>query len=91
MCVEEAVPLVIQCSCCSWWWFFWDQAPTMPFVCHYCKIGEPVWVEIRKETPTYGTPRARRQTIPFGLEEEVTRTVIVEPPAEPKKRRRKKR
>lgn len=79
---------IVQCTECEWWCFFWDKRPTIPFVCDHCKLGEPPWEEIRKPTPSYGTPRARKQTIPFGLEEEVTR--IVEPPASKKKSKRKR-
>jgi hypothetical protein len=93
--VENADPVaVLECSGCGWWCFFWEDRPTIPLVCDYCKMGLPPW-EIRKETPSYGTPRARQQTIPFGIEEETTggtRLVIVEetiPPPAPKKKRKR--
>ena len=92
----EVEPLaIVACGTCSWWWFFWDQRPTIPFTCDLCKAGEPPW-ETRKNTPSYGTPRARQQTVPFGLEEETTTTRFVvverksEPPPAPKKRKKKR-
>lgn len=64
---DASEPLaVVQCHGCSWWWFFWEETPTVPFVCSYCKEGIAPW-EPRIQTPTYGTPRPRQDTLPYGV------------------------
>jgi hypothetical protein len=88
--VEVDAVAIVQCEGCTWWWFFYDQRPTIPFICELCKLGCPAW-EPRVPTPAYGSIRRRQQTIPFGLEE-VTRPMSVPPELKrPKKKPKKKR
>lgn len=62
----EEEPTVLQCQICGWWSYFWEERPTIPFTCDYCKIGEPPW-ETRRPTPEYGTPI--HLTLPYGVVE----------------------
>lgn len=75
--MDDGEPVaLVECSVCGWWCFFWEDRPTLPLVCDYCKLGLQPWEE-RRTTPFYGTPRARQATIPLGLEEDEAPTVIV--------------